>query len=125
MQKRAAGRGNAARGALEILAAEHGSFRNDAIVQDLFFGVDVLQEHLEGAEALADSAGEGVPFGRSENLREQVAKPTAFAPREFSVDVEGHAHLAHGRLKPGVERANFVAGHAVQALEEVAIDIAR
>jgi hypothetical protein len=87
--------------------------------------VDVLQEHLEGAEALADSGGEGVPFGRSENLREQVAEPTAFAPGEFAVDIEGHAHLAHGRLESGVERANFVAGHAVQALEEFVIDIAR
>ena len=125
VQERAAGCGHAESRPLEILAAEHGPLGKNAIEEDLFFRVDVLQEHLERAETLADSGGERIPFLRGENLGKQVAEPPAFAPRAFAVDVEGHAHLAHGRFESSIQSPHLVAREAVQTLEEFAIDFAR
>ena len=122
VQKCSARRGHASRRPLEKLAPHHGRDRNHAIVEDLPLRIHVAQKKLERTEALADSFGERLPFGGRENLGQQVAEPSALSPWAFAVDVECHTHLAHGRLETLVEIPHLGAGHAVQAVEEGAIN---
>ena len=125
VQARRARRGEPVGGALEKIAAEDGRDRNRTVEEDFFLRINIGKEHLEGAQALADSCGQGRPLGGGENLGEQVAEPGALGPGEFAVDVEGDAHLAHRGFEAAVEGAELRIGHISDAGEERAVNFAR
>ncbi len=106
---RAAGRFQARGRALVIDAAQHRLHGERTRAEDFLRAVDVMEEHLERPQALADPGGKSVPFPGGKNLWKQVAVPRPAAPRAVAGGVETDAHLAHGGLQALVHALQIAA----------------
>ena len=72
--------------------------RNDAVLEDLLLVIDVVDERVEGVDALLQAALDVVPFGRRDDARHQVEGEDALGAGRVAVDVEGDAHLQQQAL---------------------------
>jgi len=58
-----------------------------------------LEKHLKGFESLANAICERFPFIWGEDLRKEIAKPSALAPNAVALDIKRDSHFAHGCLE--------------------------
>ena len=82
--------------------------RHDARLHDLAAMIDVVQEGVEGAGALADTLVEDAPFIRCEDAGQQVEGDQSFRVATLAIDGEGDAdapedrfRLIHATIEPG------------------------
>jgi hypothetical protein len=114
--------------------------RHHAFRQDASLVVDVLQEQVQGVNALGQTAFQPLPFTGRDDAREQVVGENPLGPLVIAVDGEGDAlveecaiggllpevQLRHGNVNEAfVQEAVVVAGNAarVEHLVEGAIEL--
>ena len=110
---------------LEERTTQHRTGRKDMLTEDFFRTVDILEEKLEGAQALIQSRGQVRPFRRSENSGQRVAEPRALSPRAVAIDVEGDAHLPHRRLETLDDQTLFRPGRGQHLAQDRTVEFAR
>ena len=70
------------------------AFGNAAGADDLAVVVDIVQEGVERAGALLQSAAQALPFGLRQHARNEVERNQAFGIAAFGIDGEGDADAA-------------------------------
>ncbi len=78
---------------------EHHFARNDAVVQNLLIVIDVVDERVQGVDALLQAALDVIPFVGGDDARNQVEGEDALGPGGFAIDVESDAHLQQQALR--------------------------
>ncbi len=64
-----------------------------AVLENFLIVVDVVDEGVEGVDALFEAAFDAVPFGRGDDARDQVEGEDAFGAGGIAVDVKRDAEL--------------------------------
>ncbi len=77
--------------AAEVRAREHQRARDLAVAQDALRTVDVLQEEIQGDDALGEPALHPVPFGAREDAWHEIEGEEALGAAAVAVDGEGDA----------------------------------
>ena len=74
-----------------VLAAVDQFARNNVVVEDFGFGVDIAQEEIESGDALGEPALDAIPLLRGDKAREQIVGKDLFGTFVASVDGKGDA----------------------------------
>ncbi len=104
-----------------MLAAVDQFARNDAIVENLGFGIDVAQEEIERGDALGEAALDPVPFLRGDEARQQVVGKDFLGA--FVAAVHGERDALGEKRQVGrlLAALQFVGGQAGKRFGERAI----
>ena len=74
-----------------LLVAEHALARHDARLKDLLIVIDVVQERIQSADALAQAPVQHLPLVRRDDARHDVERNQPLGPRFLAVDGKGDA----------------------------------
>ena len=112
---------HAAHLAAKVLAAIDQVARDDAVVEDFGFGVDIAEEEIERGDALGEAALDAVPLLRGDETRQQIVGEDALGAFFAAVDGEGDA-LGEKRQIGGLLAAlQFFGGQTGQRLGQRAV----
>ncbi len=116
-----AGNLQAAHLAAVVLAAVDQFARNNLVVEDLGFGVDVAQKEIESGDALGEAALDAIPLLRGDEARQQVVGKDPLGSFFPAVDGEGDALGEEGQLGRLLASLQFLLRKARERLGKRAI----
>ena len=81
-----------------VLARGNQPLWNHPVLDDLAIVIDVVDEQIQGLDALLEPALDVLPLARLDNPRHDVEGPDLFGSRLVAIDVERDAHVQQGQI---------------------------
>ena len=75
----------------EMARGQNVKFRDDAVLQNFLLVINVVQEQVQGRDALGQAAFQVLPFLRRNDARQQVERKNLLRTLRVAIDVEGDA----------------------------------
>jgi hypothetical protein len=89
-----------------------------AVGQHLAGAVDVLQEQVEGGDALGQAALEDAPLGGGDDARDQIVGKDLLGALAAAVDGEGDALVQEREIGGRLALAHLARPHGLEAIEQ-------
>ncbi len=99
--------------------------RDDAFREDLALVVDVLQEQVEGEQALRQAALDDAPLGAGDDARQDVVGEDPLGAFVVAVDREGDALVQEGTVGGLLAVPPLGGGQLEEAIEKQAVGVPR
>ena len=98
---------------------------NHAVPDDLPLVIDVLEEEIEGGDALRQAALDGVPVTGRDDARQQIVGEDALGRLVAAVDGEGDALVEEGQVRLLLAAQQLLGRQLQQLLVQLAVVTAR
>src|SRR5215469_3402074 len=105
----------------EMDGAANDLCRYNAITHNFLFVINVMQEKVQGRDALAKPAFHLVPFGARNDARNQIEGEYPFCALLIVVDREGHALGEKGVVSDRPLSLKFFGRHTTETIEQPSV----
>ena len=105
----------------EMLRRHHVMGGDGAVLDDVLFVIDVVEEEVERRDALDQAGFEVLPFTGGDDAWHEVERENALRALRVAIDVERHALAQEGQVDRGALRLEVLRAHFAKMLDEMLV----